>query len=300
MDWTVYWFMLPVCIAVASAAMFSGISGAAMLMPVFLIGFPLLGAPALSTVAAVGMALFLETSGFGTGIYRYLSRGLADTRTAGLLIIVTVPAAMLGAIAARWVPADALRLLYGLAMMALSVTLLHEPKAGRGAHLTMADGEGHQHCSAPHRVLHTSDGATYRYCVHGIGGQRVLSGVGAVMAGLISTGVGEMTLPALVRRSRFPLPVAAATSAVVVGATVAGATVTHLTQLARDGGLAAVPWNLLVWAVPGAVIGAVVGTHLQGRVPDRAAQLFFAGLFGLIGMVFVAVFGLGMGGDLLA
>lgn len=59
----------------------------------------------------------------------------------------------------------------------------------------------------------------------------------------------------------------------------------------------------LVWAVPGAVIGAVVGTHLQGRVPDRAAQLFFAGLFGLVGMVFVAVFvavfGLGMGGDLL-
>ncbi len=236
MDWTVYWFMLPVCIAVASAAMFSGISGAAMLMPVF------------------------------------------------LLIIVTVPAAMFGAIAARWVPADALRLLYGLAMMALSVALLREPKAGHGAHLTMADGEGHQHGSAPHRVLHTSNGATYRYCVHGIGGQRVLSGVGAVTAGLISTGVGEMTLPALVRRSRFPLPVAAATSTVVVGATVAGAAITHLTQLVRDGGLAAVPWNLLVWAVPGAVIGAVVGTHLQGRVPDRAAQLFFAALFGLIGM----------------
>lgn len=169
-------------------------------------------------------------------------------------------------------------------------------KAGHGAHLTMADGEGHQHCSAPHRVLHTSDGATYRYCVQGIGGQRVLSGVGAVMAGLISTGVGEMTLPALVRRSRFPLPVAAATSTVVVGATVAGAAVTHLTQLVRDGGLAAVPWNLLVWAVPGAVIGAVVGTHLQGRVPDRAAQLFFAGPFGLIGVVFVAVFELGWAG----
>jgi uncharacterized membrane protein YfcA len=109
-----------------------------------------------------------------------------------------------------------------------------------------------------------------------------------------------MTLPALVRRSRFPLPVAAATSTVVVGATVAGAAVTHVIQLLREGGLTAVPWNLLVWAVPGAVVGAVVGTHLQGRVPDRAAQLFFAGLFAVIGMVFVAVFGLGMGAGLLA
>jgi len=35
---------------------------------------------------------------------------------------------MLGAIAARWEPADALRLLYGLAMVALSVALLREPK----------------------------------------------------------------------------------------------------------------------------------------------------------------------------
>ena len=34
-------------------------------------------------------------------------------------------------------------------------------------------------------------------------------------------------------------------------------------------------------------------------MPDRAARLFFAGLFGLIGVVFVAVFGLGMGGGLL-
>ena len=41
MDWTVYWFMFPVCIGVASVAMFSGISGAAFLTPIFLIGFPL-------------------------------------------------------------------------------------------------------------------------------------------------------------------------------------------------------------------------------------------------------------------
>lgn len=57
MDWTVYWFMFPVCIGIASVAMFSGISGAAMLMPVFLIGFPLLDVPTLGTLAAIGMSL---------------------------------------------------------------------------------------------------------------------------------------------------------------------------------------------------------------------------------------------------
>ena len=67
MDWTVYWFMLPVCVAIAGVAMFSGISGAAMLIPVFLIGFPLVDVPPLTTVEAIGTSLLLETSGFGTG-----------------------------------------------------------------------------------------------------------------------------------------------------------------------------------------------------------------------------------------
>lgn len=80
MDWTVYWFMLPVCVVVASVAMFSGISGAALLIPVFLIGFPLLNVPRLTTVAAVGTSLILETSGFGMGVARYLRMRLVDTR----------------------------------------------------------------------------------------------------------------------------------------------------------------------------------------------------------------------------
>jgi hypothetical protein len=32
-DRTVYWFTLPVCVIIASVAMFSGISGAALLTP---------------------------------------------------------------------------------------------------------------------------------------------------------------------------------------------------------------------------------------------------------------------------
>jgi uncharacterized membrane protein YfcA len=135
MDWTVYWFMLPVCVAVASTAMFSGISGAAMLFPVFLIGFPLVGAPTLTTVEAVGLALFLETSGFGTGVYRYLRRHLVDTRTAWTIVKVALPLAVLGSLLARAAPEQLLRLGYGIAMLGLAYLLLrarhavHAPEA---------------------------------------------------------------------------------------------------------------------------------------------------------------------------
>jgi len=96
MDWTVYWFMLPVCIVVASVAMFSGISGAALLTPTFLIGFPLFGVPRLTTLAAIATSLFLESSGFGTGLYRYLRMRLVDVKTARSMILITLPLGALG------------------------------------------------------------------------------------------------------------------------------------------------------------------------------------------------------------
>ena len=44
---------------------------AALLTPTFLIGFPLFSVPRLTLVAAIGTSLFLEASGFGTGLLRY-------------------------------------------------------------------------------------------------------------------------------------------------------------------------------------------------------------------------------------
>jgi hypothetical protein len=84
--------------------------------------------------------------------------------------------------------------------------------------------------------------------------------------------------------------VAAATSTLIVAGTVVGAAATHLVQLVAAGGLAAIPWNLLVWAVPGAVTGAMLGTRLQGRVPEDTARRFFTGLFLLIGLTFLLAF----------
>jgi uncharacterized protein len=297
MDWTVYWFMLPVCIMVASIAMFSGISGAAMLTPIFLIGFPLLGVPRLSTVAAIGTSLFLETSGFGTGLYRYLRMQLVDLKTANALILVTLPLGALGAIAARHVPAEALRIGYGVAMLGLAGLLLRDKPGSSAARgepapaIVSASDLSHPPCGGGEgREIQTASGKLYRYCAHGLGLQRVLSGAGAFFAGLISTGVGEATLPGLVQRSRFPVAVAAATSTVIVAGTVAGAATTHLVQLVMEGGLGAIPWNLLVWAVPGAISGAFIGTRLQGRVSERTARLFFAALFAAIGVSFLLAF----------
>lgn len=290
--------MPPVCVVIASVAMFSGISGAAALLtPVFLIGFPLLGVPQLSTVAPIGTALLLETSGFGAGVARYFSMRLVDTRTAWSIVAVTLPVGAAGAIAAAHAPAQALRVGYGILMIGLAAVLARkatgrpadEPAASPA--LVAGSDRAHPPCGrGRQRRLTTAAGRTYVYCAHGLGLQRVLSGAGAFAAGMISTGVGEATLPGLVRRSRFPVAVAAATSTVIVAGTVVGAAATHTVQLAATGGLQAIPWNLLVWAVPGAVAGAFAGTRLQGRVAEDAARRFLAILFLAIGVTFLLAF----------
>ena len=320
MDWTVYWFMLPVCVVIASVAMFSGISGAALLTPTFLIGFPLFGVPRLTTLAAIATSLFLESSGFGTGLYRYLKLRLVDVKTARSMILITLPLGALGSIVALFVPVLILKIGYGVAMLGLAYLLVSdkpEPAPAGGPIRPVGGASGvvawsgligaadqpppvlivaeSEHVHAPcsqgeQRRIKAASGKVYDFCAHGLRLQRVLSGGGALVAEMISTGVGEATLPALVRRSRFPVPVAAATSTVIVAGTVVGAAATHLIELLKEGGVGAIPWNLIVWAVPGAIIGAFVGTRLQGRVSERASRTFFAALFAAIGLAFLLAF----------
>ena len=208
MDWTVYWFMLPVCIVIAAIAMFSGISGAALLTPTFLIGFPLLGVPRLTTLAAIGTSLFLEASGFGTGLYRYLKLRLVDVQTAKSIILVTLPLGALGSILALAVPGTLLKIAYGIAMLGLAYLLfsyrpapaaagtpIGEPVGGApsgGASglighrdqpplvLIVAESERiHPVCSTgERRHILAANGRNYDFCAHGLKLQRVISGVG--------------------------------------------------------------------------------------------------------------------------
>jgi uncharacterized protein len=119
-----------------------------------------------------------------------------------------------------------------------------------------------------------------------INAQRFISGIGAVMTGLISTGIGELTQPSLIVRSRFPVPVAAATSIVPVAVAYFGATLTHFTQFAVNQDIGGIPWNLIVWGVPGMAAGASLGSWLQGRVNEQLAQKFFVGLFVVLALAF--------------
>ena len=289
MDLTLYWFMFPISIGVATTAMLSGIGGAALFTPIFLVIFPLLGPeyPLATPVAAIGVALLTETFGFSSGFIGYFRKGLIDFRGAVPFIAVGVPVAIVGALMAQFMNPNVLKGTYALLMLVLAVIMVrhHAPDAapvGDDRSVGAADVR-------ERRTITGRDGTVYTFAKprHGIGA--AATSLGAFLTGMVSVGIGEVVMPQLVKRNRVPVPVAAATSVLVVIVVVASASFTQISAMIASGGINAVPWNLVMYTVPAVIIGGQIGPRLQGKVPQAIMERGIGVLFAVIGFAMLYV-----------
>lgn len=129
----------------------------------------------------------------------------------------------------------------------------------------------HPSCNAGEpREIRATDGRHYRFCAHRLDSQRWISASRSLLEGMTSTGIGEVTMPSLILRSGYPVPVAAATSVALVAAADFDAAVTHSVQfLVR--GEAHFPWNLIVWGAPGMAAGAYWARGFRAGQRERLA-----------------------------
>lgn len=295
MDFTLYWFMFPVSILVATTAMLSGIGGAALFTPIFLIIFPLLGPEyiLLTPAAAIGVALLTETFGFSSGFVGYYRKRLIDFRSALPFIAVGVPVAIVGALLLQFMNANFLKGAYGTLMLVLAWVMFrhHEPVKHEIDVLT-AGNKAYR----PPRTITARDGTVYNYLKPRQGKGAIVTAVGAFLTGLLSVGIGEVVMPQLSKRNRIPIPVAAATSVFTVIVVIASASFTQISAIIAAGGVNAVPWNLVAYTVPAVIIGGQIGPRLQGKVPQRTMEQAIGVLFAVIGlaMYFVTYRGLAL------
>ncbi len=271
MDLFLYWFMFPVAIGVATCAMLSGIGGAALFTPIFVLLFPLLGPEYVlsSTVAAIAAALITQTFGFLSGFIGYQRRGLIDYGLAKRMLVVSVPVAVFGALIATSINDAFLLAGYATLVLILGIGLVRQgvPKA------TASD--------VPQELRFVVDraGNEHRFADPGHSKRGTMMTVaGAFLTGLVSVGIGEVTISQLTKRG-VPIAVAAATSVLVVIVTVATASPTLAIQLVREGGMSAIPWNLLLWDIPGVLIGGQIGPRLQGKIKQITMQRAIGTLF---------------------
>ena len=207
-DLSIYPFMFPTCVLVAFLANSSGIGGAALFGPIFLIVFPALGSqyPLASPAAAVGVAILVESFGFSSGVTGYFRRGLIDLRAAAQWAAVAMPAAL---IASKYLalPVLALKALYSALMLLLGAYLLREAALSDAAGPTAADATLRVHANPNDAdadgltTLTEASGKIYTYPTPSIdfsGG--LISAVGGVLCGLLGVGIGEVVLPQMLRR----------------------------------------------------------------------------------------------------
>ena len=283
MDWTIYWFMFPVSMVVATTAMLSGIGGAALFTPIFLIIFPLLGAdyPLISAVAAIGVALLTETFGFSSGFVGYYRKGLIDFRGSIPFIAVGVPVGVAGALLAQFTNAEILKACYGVLMLILSVVMMRHHEDEKAPAAFHMNNPGHGRVK---RTVTARDGRVYNFRAPRQGIGAVATAVGAFLTGMVSVGIGEVVMPQLSKRNRIPVPVAAATSVLIVIVVVAAASFTQISSMITAGGWEAVPWNLVCYTIPGVIIGGQIGPRLQGMVAHRTMEQTIGVLFAIIGL----------------
>jgi uncharacterized protein len=295
-DWMLYWFMFPVAMCVATVAMLSGIGGAAMFAPIFMIIFPILGPdyPFENIAAAIGVALLTEVFGFSSGFIGYYRKRLIDYKSAFPFILVGVPIGIIGALLLTTFKEfeEALRGIYGLLMLILSLVLIKQNTGEKGTSgASIDDAPINGELKRPVISLTASDGATYTYNKPRQGVGVIATGVGGFLTGLLGVGIGEVVMPQLAKRNRVPIPVAAATSVFVVIVVVAAASFTQISSLVAEGGLRAIPWNVVIYTIPAVIIGGQIGPRLQGKISQHTMERSIGYLFLIIGiaMTYIAI-----------
>ena len=157
-----YWFMFPIAILVASIAMTLGIGGALFFSPLFIILFPIVGVPTLSPADAFGAALLTEVFGFASGLFGYSRKKLIDYKTGVTILIISIPAGIVGVIAKRLVEDlnlnEVLSFLFGLGLWILTIYIIvNKRKQKHGPPVPKS--------SDPLRVILDSEKNKYEYQV---------------------------------------------------------------------------------------------------------------------------------------
>ncbi len=130
-----------------------------------------------------------------------------------------------------------------------------------------------------------ADGKEYCYHVCNRKWGMLLTGMGAMAAGMLSFGLGEIEVTQLIKRCKLPMRIAAATSVFIITFTVIAASITHIINLSSNGGFLTIPWNIVLMTAPGVLIGGQVGSRISGHVSQEKMEDFLGLLFASIGII---------------
>jgi uncharacterized membrane protein YfcA len=269
-----HWWLFPTATAISTLAMSSGVGGAILFSPLFMLVLE------LPPPVAIGTALLTQIFGVGSGAYAYRQRRCIDYRIAGRLLLTTVPGAVIGVLAAGVIDGETLRRLFAIGLIVIGIQFFRSYRQERRTSppLPGADREipvpGHA-SDLPHRH------ALYRPRLASL-----LGAGGGALLGSISVGLAELLEYHFIVLCRLPSAVAVGTSVAVLFVTTLVAATGHLYGFvthAPPGTLTAV-WQVVVFTIPGVMLGGQVGPWLQTRLDPLTVRLGMTTIFCALGL----------------
>jgi uncharacterized membrane protein YfcA len=207
----------------------------------------------LKPETAVLTSLLIQSAGMGSGTAAYGRRDRIDYRLAGRLLLFTAPGITAGAYVTRMTSPAHLELILGL------MTLIT-------AFLFVSSNQRY-HDVGQMRAEPKDAGPYFGFIA-----------LLAVVSGMLSVSIGEWLIPIMRSKMALRMSAAVATSiATIFGTCLLGAAI-HLL-------MGNFPhWPVVLWAVPGVVIGGQIGPRLAERINERKLKDLFIFLLTLIGI----------------
>ncbi len=232
-------------VGISTLAMFTGLGGGVLWMPLLLSGV------GLPTREAVLCALLIQTFGQASASYTNWRRGMIDTPLLFQQARIAVPMTIAGGFLGRGLAAAWIELVLGLLIFVIVYAFL------RGDDLFEEGGE----------VADLDQGRRIRG----------VSAIGSVFTGLLSIGIGDWLVPLFNRRCGLSMPRAVATAVALMLLLSTLASATHLALGGR------VPWQLTVSGIAGVILGAQWGARLHTHLSEVRFKEVFVLLLLLLG-----------------
>jgi uncharacterized membrane protein YfcA len=233
---------------------------------------------------AIGTALITEVFGFATGVWAYTRKRLIDFRMGTMLVMATVPMALLGTYLSGIIPPDILKTILGMGLFMIAISFLRSPEHTDVQRMDSAI-EAEYGDEKAQTVLTAASGEEIRYTVCNRREGTAIAGIGGLFVGMISTGLGELNGYFLLQRCRVPSKVSVATSVFVVAVTALSASGGHFIRFMSLGSdTLRTVLSIVIFTVPGVMIGAQLGSWVGERLPQKVMERTLGVLF-----IFVAV-----------
>ncbi|MCI5139182.1 MAG: sulfite exporter TauE/SafE family protein [Candidatus Electrothrix sp. AR1] len=232
-----FWQMLPIGVAIASVAMFFGLGGGVLWMPILLMSTD------LDPKDAVVCTIMIQFFGQLSASYSNNRAGLIDWRLVQMMSTFGIPAVIGGVLLSFLLHPVWIELFLGLTIFFIAYVFL------RGDDFFVAG----------------SDKADLEAARQG----RVITLIGSILTGFLGIGVGDWLVPFFNMRCRLAMVRSVSTSIALMMILSLIALSVHV-LFGRT-----IEWRVAVPGAVGVLIGAQVGSRLLRRVPETHFKEFF-------------------------